>query len=454
MIKIKTWLKLMAPVAMVAPVAISCGATIDSAAKQDQDKKLKSPEVKAAIKQLYNENLISSLYGIKNISTNNEESLADENSEFYKDAYAAWLFYQGRNILNNITWYEQQITTWNSSGISNFQSQKDPNIKFSIDLTNPKSENTFKALFLNTKSPIRSEIVNMLIVKRYLLNQKFSDVKKTLSDYDTLLNDEQKKTDATRLFYESVDVSDDKTDFFFIKYLVKDAKLVTQWKYSENPKLEVYLSGIDTSISSIKEFNDLINNSNTKLRLMDKNSGYDINGVTGANADNLYSIQAFSGVVNLGTTFTPIGDFDWSLDALKKSESTVKQGFRDVVTNILYTESKLKNNSTSTDPNAIKSVKVSKVENNKVTFDANYFTKIVPFFIKKEGSDTEGKFTFLGTPWSSMEQQRSLAYWVYAIDSTKITELATKYFVTLGYTASSTEESIKENIKGEPFYKE
>ncbi|PAK21212.1 hypothetical protein CJJ23_03305 [Mycoplasmopsis agassizii] len=439
---LKSFLKLSLPLVGLSAVAVSavaCGQVVDSAEKGEQDGTLGGAPVKAAVFNLYKETILANLYGIDSLQSN-DTYLDDSTSEFYQDAYSAWLFYASTNILNNINWFQEQRSTWDTNGISSYNF-KDTTNTINVD-NNYQSANTFKTLFLNQTSTIRNDLVNYLLVKRYLLNQSLEDVKKSLTNYDTIMSDATAETDATKILYKAINV-ENTSDFFLMKYLLSDAKIVNQWKYTSTPPLSQITSGVIATVKSVADYNAIVTDSAQQLKTINTNFA-----VNGASSDNLAALFAYQGFVNFNETVTPAGDFSWTMDSLKARTASngIVEGFQDLPSNVLYTQQQLTANAATASTDDVTEVTVMSETNGTTTVNATYAIKIAPLF-----NTTSETFTFTGTPWASNEQQRLITFWLNKIDSTLITKALTHY-KALGYSVSTDIESLKKSIEGEEYY--
>ncbi|OYD26878.1 hypothetical protein EI74_0491 [Mycoplasma testudineum] len=415
---------------ITAVAAVSCGTVINSPERQSQETEIGSNATKETLTKIYNQSILGSLYGVDLVNLANDSYFNDPASEFYKDVEAAWNFYYAAETLNNINWFNEQLETWKTNSFTSyvFNSKNE-----SIIVTTPTNSDTWKTLFLNFQSPIRTVIVNMLLVKKYLLEQSLDNVKKTLTTYDTILSDTTPETDTTKILYKSITADDGM--FFFTKYLVNDKKIVNKWSYTGTPTLAQANSGILTTVNSVDTYNALVTNAANQIKTMSNGLS-----VSGSSTDALQNLYSYTGIAEQ-TSPSPTGDLSWAIADLKL-QTEIKEGFQDINTNLLYSEQKLSQNAASTNSNSDLTTEVIVMSEKDGTYslNANYLIKITPNF----DTDSE-KFTWATTPWNTSDSRRTIAFWLNRIDTTLIATARTHYRA-LGFEMESQNRSADGHI--------
>ncbi|VEU78281.1 HinT-interacting membrane complex lipoprotein P60 [Mycoplasmopsis columbinasalis] len=171
----------LAATAALPVVAVSCGNTVDTIAKLQQDELLKKAEVATLIEQNWLKGLIQELYK----PTNTTMTQAELNEAFevepekysetlFNDAYKAFRFYAEKQLATNTYFFQELNNTLISKGNVNPTDASTLADKTQSLLT--PSENVFRIYWKTPESNVRFEILKMLAVYKYF----------SVSDLETL----------------------------------------------------------------------------------------------------------------------------------------------------------------------------------------------------------------------------------------------------------------------------
>ncbi|MBN3534517.1 HinT-interacting membrane complex lipoprotein P60 [Mycoplasma procyoni] len=315
--------------AVISPVAIfaSCTTTVNSADRTKEDTDLNSAESKNFIEQkLIQTILVDNWYKEATAGLDKEIDKAD--SKFYAAAKQAFDFYQNAELKKNSSFTTKLVSdlkaknALNSTEIKAFELEMGPNKTF--------SEDSFKLLYKNTLTGIRSQVDKMVLSLNFLTNQENIKNSKRYKDYI-----KQEHSNYTqRRAYQS---TNPETKDFFLKTLLLEKQPAQVWKFESSNNQNDISTYAALQLKDETTFNAIVsvdprNTANTQVV-----KDFELLGIKD-NAE-IKKLLSYKGILyNQGSNSK--GDLSYDVDTLKR-QADVKTGFVDEINRLVYSKEDL-----------------------------------------------------------------------------------------------------------------
>lgn len=322
--KIKLFLSSLTPVSTI-PFLIACGTTVTSPEKIKEDELLVSDKTKKFIELKYVENiLLNKIY-----NKENKELLVqfnDSNSKFYKDAFAAFDFYQKFQVNKNPSFTTDFVSKLKKD---NLISQDEVDV-LSREMGPNKyfSEASFKYIYFNVNTEIREVVNKMLFVKNFLTNLTEEEIKNS-KRYKNNSADSNNNYNQ-REIYKSIS---SKNKNFFLNALLLEKQPAQIWKFESSNSNDINTYS-QFKIKDEKTFNSLIDDRNFNTANTTKEQEFEKIGVN--DSLNTSALLAYKGILyNQGSSAK--NDFNYYVDVLK-NQGQIKSGFVDEENRYIYSK--------------------------------------------------------------------------------------------------------------------
>ncbi|WP_322935358.1 hypothetical protein RRG40_02930 [Mycoplasmopsis felis] len=219
------------PLVTASSMAISCGRSVDTPEKIEQEQLFSSSNSKEKIETLW---LETTLKKINNIELNTDLL---ENSDFVQKAFQAYSTYVDFKNQSDSLYMSKEVNKLLSDGSL---SSSEINTLNTLTLKYKSTPNIeqFKILFKNELSNVKTQTLKLLLVSSYFDLSKEEEIKKVANDLYTKNKD-----------------NFDLKNYLLIDYLV-DKKLVQLWEYSDKNTSDLFTSS-HRIISNLNDYNNI-----------------------------------------------------------------------------------------------------------------------------------------------------------------------------------------------------
>ncbi|TNK83524.1 hypothetical protein C4M96_02125 [Mycoplasmopsis pullorum] len=404
------------PLAVAAPMSVvACGRDVETEAKIQQDKMLSNDKVKTVAEYLWVENVLLNSYKSQNADNSKLVDLFnDSNSQFYKDAYAAFKIYANSNLENNAIFFLDKYSTWNNEGI--FTSEETELIQSESVIKKVPSEELFKVLYKNYSTGISTEINKFLLVLKYFEISDSESLKVLDSNYSTNSNN------YTEKYYN------------LIAYVL-NKKPIQYWEYS-NSNADALFAWTQKTLNGIDQYQKMISTTYDSIK-----KAYTENLIK-ANSEIDSQLGGYKGIaINKASTY----NLDYSLSTLKSLKASALSGF--------YSNDKNNNNLILVNSEGKLEKSLSLYDNSNKKINATYINMIAPIGVEVTTGEGENqtkttKLTFDGTGYEN--SLNLLVFNLLSVDSTLFSS-AVSAFKKLGYKLEATNTIVADKLKGSDF---
>lgn len=405
------------PLVVALPaVAISCGTTINSQARNEQEELFKK-NAKTVVEQLKVNLLLNQVYSAKDATEkfDYKKEFNNQTSAFFNDAYTAFKVYAELNILKDSNFFIAKEAEWAKANAIEKPEQ------LLISDRGIPSKDRFVQYYNSSKTGIQSIINKMLITRKYFFE-----------------NDKNKLIKGNEI--KKIDFAFDINQYNLINYVLTN-KTVQKWEVigSNND----FLAYGSSTINNWKTYNRIVKETNYFSKTISEKLSLGITNGSDGFSDSL--LHGYAGVVNgQFNGFGTLSD-EYKVENIKKHTELVKRGFYDDNTKQLVAYDKLNE----------KPIQPWKTGKDKMSM--SYFNLVLPTFVEAKTTDKgydeiiksdpnyKGYVSFISSEYQP-EKLDSLIYQIAATDANIYPEKVDKYYSLNGFNLVISNELIKDAL--------
>ncbi|UWD34325.1 HinT-interacting membrane complex lipoprotein P60 [Mesomycoplasma molare] len=318
------------PAILLTSYAItSCSSiNVENSEKIKQDELLKSEKTKKFLETKFLESILTSK--LFTAYTDLGKAFEDESGFYYKETKKAFDFYQKQELKKDKSFTVKMVNDLNSKNL--LSSKELEELQKEIGPNKLFTDKGFKILFSLNYSEIKNDILKMILVKNFLLNSSEQDI--INSEIYKNYSSEKNTNYAQRNAFQN---TNPKTKDFFLKTLLLEKQVAQVWKFESSDANDINSYNL-LELKDENSFNSLIDERFKNAKTTNKIESFEL---LNANDDiNLENLLSYEGILyNQGSNAK--GSFNYDIYQLKR-EYSIKSGFVDENTRIIYSKNDLK----------------------------------------------------------------------------------------------------------------